>query len=172
VDATFDGRRAGEQAMSVEAGGVASLSFEAPAAEPEPDPVVEPEPAPVVEPEPDPIVAPEPESEAGMGPGLFYTGVALTAALGAVSIWSLTNTLDARDSYEAAPTRELYNSGVDKQRRMYVLTAATAAVGVATVIIAVVATDFGAGEEQEQASTHADVWARRDGGGATLTHTF
>ena len=176
IDATFGGRSAGAQPLSIEAGQSTELSFSAPPAEPEPEPqAVEPEPEPdaITPPDPPPPVEPEPEPE-GMEPAVFYTGLAATAALGAVTIWSLTDTLDARDRYEADPTRERYDSGIDKQRRMYTLTALTAATGVATLLIGIFATDFGGGDDAGATATRLvpGFWAAPGTGGATVTQTF
>jgi len=140
LTADFEGRRVDERAVTARASEETQLSFEAP--EPE---VVEPETDPETGPEnrQPPMTEPPPERASGLSPAFFWTGAGLTLVLGAVATWSLVDTLDARDAYEAAPTERGYNRGRDKERRLYAFTGVLSTVGVATLLLGVLGTRWG-----------------------------
>jgi hypothetical protein len=70
------------------------------------------------------------------------TGIGLTLGLGAVLIWSLTDTLAARDRYVQHPTEADYNDGVSRQSRTYGLLGGVAVLGTVTLLVAAFATNW------------------------------
>ena len=81
-------------------------------------------------------------------PGVFYTSLGLTVALGALTTWSGVDTLSGVDAYEDNPTREGFEDGQDKERRTNILLGAT--LGMAAIsIISLILTDFGGDDEDE-----------------------
>jgi len=82
-------------------------------------------------------------------PGVFYTSLGLTVALGALTTWSGVNTLSGVDAYEDNPTREAYEDGQDKERRTNILLGAT--LGMAAVsIITLILTKFGGDDDEDE----------------------
>lgn len=81
-------------------------------------------------------------SRRGWPPAVTYVGVGVTAVLGAALVWSVASLLDTSESYQANPTRELYERGQDKIRRTGLLGAATGLAALGTLLIAVLATDW------------------------------
>ncbi len=75
-----------------------------------------------------------------LNPALAIVGLALTAGLGAATIWSGLDTLSANDRYQKNPTQAGFNDGLDREHRTDGLIAGTAALGVATLVIAIFAT--------------------------------
>ncbi len=78
-----------------------------------------------------------------LSPIYFWVGLSATAALGAVTIWSGIDLLDARDDFEKdkTPTRKAFDAGEDKDLRTSVLIGSTAALAATTAILAIF-TDF------------------------------
>lgn len=72
----------------------------------------------------------------GLPPWVFVTGAVVTVGLGAVTVWSGLDVLKAHDKYDGKD-REVYDEGVEKERRTNILIGATAVAGVATGVIAV-----------------------------------
>ncbi len=123
----------------------------------------------------------------GWSPTVFFVGAGLTAVLGGVTVWSGIDTVNnpgaqrVKDECgtkgEACP---LYQEGLSKQRRTNVLIGVTAGVGVATVLIGVLATDWSGGKKtsEEKAASRlrprVDVapWASLDGGGLQAVGRF
>ncbi|HEY4159922.1 MAG TPA: hypothetical protein VGM29_17545, partial [Polyangiaceae bacterium] len=87
----------------------------------------------------------------GWSPTVFWSGVGLTAVLAGVTTWSGLDTQNnpgadkvrASCGVGADDCKTLYNQGVRAQQRTNVLIGATAAVGVATVLVGALATDWG-----------------------------
>ena len=105
---------------------------------------------------------------AGMSPAVFWTGVGLTAALAGVTVWSGVDTANnpGADRVEAqcAPgnsrqaCQELLSEGLDKQSRTNLLIGATAGVGVLTLLIGTIWTDWdGQSSEVEPSSAHLEL---------------
>ncbi|HEU4533531.1 MAG TPA: hypothetical protein VFS00_05410 [Polyangiaceae bacterium] len=127
--------------VEASAGKSAELSF----ARPEPPPV-EPPPPPLSPDPPPPPVA----RRSGLPPLVFFGGLAATAALGGVSVWS---GLDTRNNPGQARVREecvglgsdcpAYQDGLSRQRRTNVLLAATGGVGLATAVVGLFFTRWG-----------------------------
>jgi hypothetical protein len=72
-------------------------------------------------------------------------GVGLTLGLGAVLVWSFTDTISARDRYVEHPTADGYHDGVARESRTYGLLGGVAGLGVATLAVALFATNWHAG---------------------------
>lgn len=90
----------------------------------------------------------------GLPPQVFWAGAGLTAVLGGVTIWSGLDTQanPGPDKVRAecagqASDCALYQDGLSRQRRTNVLLVATGAVGVATAIVGIFATDWGTSAE-------------------------
>ncbi|NOY94693.1 MAG: hypothetical protein GXP55_26240 [Deltaproteobacteria bacterium] len=165
LSADFAGRRVDERVVVARAGEDASADFEAPPAEPAPV-----EPAPVAS---DPgMTAPPPPPARGLSPAFFWTGAALTLVLGGVAVWSLVDTLDARDAYEAAPTQRSYNRGRRKERRLYAFTGMFGALGVGTLLLGVLWTRWRHEEFDDQGVARFDLQLGPGGGRLTLRGRF
>ncbi len=156
-----------DQTLTLTAGQAEQISVEAPAApdpEPDPDPVdTEPE---VTDPEDpryrrDPVELQRP-SRRGWSPIGTWIGLGVTAALGATLVWSLVDTFDASDQYKANPTLSGFNNGQDKVRRTWILGVTTGVAGITTILIAVLATDWG-GDDDESVRPTLDLGPQRAG---------
>lgn len=104
---------------------------------PAPEPVQEPEP----EPAPPEVIAPPtpaPAAASGLHPAFFAVGAALTAVGAGLIIGFGVDTLDARDAYVAAPTRQGYEDGLDREWRTNGAIIGTSIVAAATFVIALV----------------------------------
>ncbi len=95
------------------------------------------------------------EAPLGLSPAYTFVGLGITAALGGVMVWSLVNTLEASDRYKANPTPERYDDGRRRVRRTWLLGAACSLTGMATLLIAILGTDWG--EDEAHLSLHPDV---------------
>ena len=100
-----------------------------------------PAPAPLPSPAPAAAVASErsvsSRRKKGVGPGLFYVGAGLTAVLGGVTVWSGLDTRSKRNEFDANPSAQLYDEGVDAQKRTNILLGVTAACAVATGVVGI-----------------------------------
>jgi len=167
LTADFDGRRVDEHTVVAEAGQETPMAFAAPA--PEPTQVrsteTQPEP-PAIEP---PRHEPPPPEPSGLSPVFFWTGAGLTLVLGGVTIWSLVDTLHARDAYVATPTEAGYHDGRKKERRLYAFTGALATVGVATLLTGILGTRWNSGERE---TARVDLQLGPDGGRLSLQGSF
>ena len=146
VRAEWPDHPATERTVAAVAGQTHELRLERPAA-PEPPAAIE-QPPPD---EPEPVAAPPgdrpgpqrwPPRRAGLPPTAVWIGTGLTAIATGLAIWSGTDTLSARDVYEGAPTRAGYEDGVGLELRTNLLIATSAALGAATIAIALFATDW------------------------------
>lgn len=82
-------------------------------------------------------------------PGVFYTSLGLTVALGALTTWSGVDTLSGVDAYEDNPTREAYEDGQDKERRTNILLGVT--LGMAAVsLVTLILTKFGGDDDEDE----------------------
>ncbi len=184
VRAGWADNRSDSKQVQAEAGGKGEISFVAPntaatqsmAKEPD-EPVAAAPAAPPGEPR-----------DAGAGkssgwsPTVFFVGAGLTAVLGGVTVWSGIDTVNNpgadRVKKECGTQGEacaLYQDGLSKQRRTNVLIGVTAGVGVATVLIGVLATDWSGGKKSnEEKAARVDVapWASFDGGGLQAVGRF
>ncbi|HEY2406659.1 MAG TPA: hypothetical protein VGI10_11685 [Polyangiaceae bacterium] len=149
VRAGWSGNRSLSKRAQATRGGSGTLDFEAPAEGSEPS-----EPAAADKPPQSKDESPTEAKEAprsGWSPTVFWSGVGLTAVLAGVTTWSGLDTQNnpgadkvrASCSVGADDCKTLYNQGVRAQQRTNVLIGATAAVGVATVLVGALATDWG-----------------------------
>jgi hypothetical protein len=100
---------------------------------------------------PAPVVADAPRESSGWSPAVFWVGTGVTAALGAVTLWSGLDTVKnpGEDAVHEAcqnehpDCRTLYDDGRRRQTRTNVLLGVTAGVGLATILIGAVGTDWG-----------------------------
>jgi hypothetical protein len=133
VSGEFDGKQV-ERHVSVVAGSLERVVLEPPQPKPAPAP---PSAAPSAS---APAEQAKPAHAHGWPRFVFYGGVAATAVLGGLTIWSGLDTNSARSDYANHPTRAGLDDGLGKEHRTNVLLAATAVVGVATAAIGVFAT--------------------------------
>lgn len=159
----------GEQTSSFEitAGAEMARTLEAPvAAIVEPDPVDPPVETLHID------VPPEPQPS-GLSPVVTYIGAGVTVALAGVFVWSLLDTGSASDDYQANPTRAGFDDGQGRVLRTGILGAAAGAAGVATLIIAIAATNWESdADDEDRASMPAflpSAWASADGGGLAVS---
>lgn len=132
-------------------------------AEAESDEVSFEPPAPKVEPQPEPTVTPSnppthdqgpKESSRGWSPAVFWVGAGLTAVAGGVTIWSGVDTINnpgaERVRNECSDENcPLYKEGVAKQNRTTALIGVTGVLGVATILVGALATDWSGGSSDE-----------------------
>ncbi len=109
----------------------------------DPGPTVEDEPTkpttdPPAAPEPPPTQEAIPQGRRRVHPAVAATGIVLTVGLGATTTWSGIATFQARDDFNRNPTQNNFDRGETQQLTTNILIGATAAVGVATVVIAIV----------------------------------
>jgi len=183
-----DNRSASRQ-VQAEAGGKGEVSFTAPentAAQNMAKEPSEPAPAPVA-PSPAERDTGANKKSSGWSPTVFYLGAGATVVLGGITVWSGIDTVNnpGRDKVKAACSagaadcQSLYDQGHSKQTRTNVLIGVTSAVGVATILVGVLATDWG-GHKRDSASAaqmvkpRVDVapWASLDGGGLQAVGRF
>lgn len=138
----FGNEVGGSEEVDATAGGRGQVSFDRPA------PAATPA-APVEK-----AVTQAPEKgeakRSGWSPAVFWIGAGVTGALGIASIWSGIDTLNnpGKDSIKAncaglGESCPQYQEGLSHQRRTNILLGATAAVGVTTILIGVLGTDWG-----------------------------
>ncbi len=108
------------------------------------------------------------------GRGLFFTALGATAALGGVTVWSGLDTLQnpGKDVVRLACVGQgvdcpEYKLGVQKQSRTNILIGATAGVGVATLLIGAVLTEF-----SPAAGAHASAWVAPGEAGVLVSGAF
>jgi hypothetical protein len=128
----------------------------------------------------------------GLPPAVFFVGAGLTVVAGGITIWSGIDTVNnpgadkvktACDNQEPNCT-SLYNEGVGKQKRTNVLIGVTAGLGVVTVLVGALATDWSGGKSGAReaaspatgkslgASVAVAPWASFEGGGLQASGRF
>lgn len=156
---SFDNGTDVAKEIEAEAGGTTEMTLETP-----PDPA--PEPAPMPDPVPDPApvdvapVDPQPDEgttddDGGISPAFFGVGLAVTAGLGGVLVWSGIDTLNSpgtevveRECVGQGTDCEAYQDGLAAQTRTNVLIGATAGAALVTVLFAIF-TDWDGDSEDE-----------------------
>jgi hypothetical protein len=169
IRATWSSGRAETRALDLAAGQRAELELAEPSAPEEPPPV-EPPPA-----EPPPVVAPPTpvdEDDGGLSPAFFWTGVALTAAMGGVYFWSLADTLSLRDDYEDDPTEARYRNGRDARTRSIALGTVALALAAGTAALGIFGTDWDGDGEESVARVRPDLRIGPGGAFASLVCSF
>jgi hypothetical protein len=156
VVADFGEGRTTTQSVEAVETNVGEVAFEVPVQQvaPEPDPVA-------VEPD----LSPSPiddqgtkEKSSGWSPAVFWVGAGLTAVAGGVTIWSGVDTINnpGADRVRNECSDEdcqLYKDGVAKQDRTNVLIGVTGALGLATILVGALATDWSGGSKDEAGLT-------------------
>jgi hypothetical protein len=145
IRAGFGADRSASRDVQATRGGRDSLRVEAPPV-PEVEPAPPPAPMPAAPAESPP--APVEEKSRGWSPTVFWVGAGLTAAASAATIWSGVDTLNnpGEDRVQRECEDEscaLYQDGLRSQRRTNILVGVTAGLGVGTVLIGLLATDWG-----------------------------
>lgn len=123
----------------------------------------------------------------GWPPTIFFVGAGLTAVAGGITIWSGIDTVNnpgadkvKEECGEQGESCALYQEGLSKQRRTNMLIAVTAGVGVATILVGVLATDWSGGKSAAPAEAAKRLrpgvavtpWASLDGGGVQAVGRF
>ncbi|RYE89234.1 MAG: hypothetical protein EOO75_12170 [Myxococcales bacterium] len=92
----------------------------------------------------------------------------MTVLLGGITLWSGLDTLKAKKDFDdkPSPTQADKDDGVAKQTRTNILIGATAVAGVATIGIALFATNWGGSSKREGA------WLRVGPGAVSLGGAF
>jgi hypothetical protein len=100
------------------------------------------------------------EPSEGLSPTIFWVGTGLSLALVGVSTWSGVDTLNnpGKDKVreqcgQERETCPLYQQGKDKEVRTNVLWGATAAVGLTTILIGAIWTDWGGSSDSSRELT-------------------
>ncbi len=146
IEAQWSGRPSVSRPVEGAPGAILSFELTAPPAAAAPaEPTAAPQPvAPVSGPlSPTPAPVDRERSSDGLPPAVFWVGAGLTVIAGGVLTWSGLDTLSKRDDYEAAPTREGYDDGVELEKRTNILAAVTGGLGISTLAIGLFATDWG-----------------------------
>lgn len=187
VSAGWSDDRSDLKQIQAEAGGKGEVSFVAPPPETQAQVAKEP-----VEPVARAPVAPAESDEgakksSGLPPALFFVGAGLTLVAGGVTIWSGIDTVNnpgaeavEKGCIGQGEACELYQEGRSKQTRTNVLIGVTAGLGVATILVGVLATDWRGGERR--AASHSPLgrrlaldmapWASPEGGGLQARGRF
>jgi hypothetical protein len=146
IRAGFSGDRADSTEVEASAGGQGQVAFDAPASA-----VAAPAPAasPDTQPKPAPTPVATQKARSGWSPTVFWVGAGLTAVAAGTTIWSGVDTVNnpgkdrVRNECTAGDTNcSLYQEGLSHQRRTNVLIGVTAAIGVATAVVGLFATDW------------------------------
>jgi hypothetical protein len=195
VRAGWSDSRSDSKQVQAEAAGKGEVTFSAPATAASQSMAKEPD---------EPVVAdlgtppdatkdqgPEKKSS-GLPPALFFVGAGLTVVAGGITIWSGLDTVnnpgadkvkEACDNQEPN-CRSLYDEGRSKQSRTNVLIGVTAGLGVATVVVGALFTDWSGGKSSSQEAAQGarklfrpsvatvGPWASHEGGGLLATGRF
>jgi hypothetical protein len=173
-----EGRTTSQSVEAVETN-VGEVAFDLPVqpVAPEPDPAA-------VTPDPDPPPTHDQgtkEKSSGWSPTVFWVSAGLTAVAGGVTIWSGVDTINnpgaERVRNECSDEDcQLYKDGVAKQNRTNVLIGVTGALGLATILVGALATDW-SGDSKDEAhlvqkpskqafrSVELEPWVGLDGAG-------
>ena len=156
--AGFSGARSASKSVAATSGGRAAMHFEAPpesaSAETAEDDEAGATTTEIPEQPPTeaaPVAADAPRESSGWSPAVFWVGTGLTVALGAVTLWSGLDTVKnpGEDKVQEACQNAqpdcdtLYEDGRKRQSRTNVLLGVTGAVGLATLLVGAVGTDWG-----------------------------
>lgn len=192
VRAGWSDNRSDSKQIQAEAAGKGEVSFVAPATAAGQDMAKEPTEAVA----PDPSTAPDPTKDqgpekksSGLPPALFFVGAGLTVVAGGITVWSGIDTVnnpgaDAVKQACAGKGEECgpYQEGLSKQRRTNVLIGVTAGLGVATVLVGALFTDWSGGKSSAPPQEAGKLfrprvagvgpWASHEGGGLLATGRF
>lgn len=187
VRAGWGDNRSDSKQVQAEAGGKGEVSFVAPATPAAKSMAEEPQEPVVASPAAPPRDAGADQKSSGWSPTVFYVGAGLTAVLGGITVWSGIDTVNNpgadRVKEECGTQGEscpLYQEGLSHQRRTNVLIGVTAGVGVGTLLIGILATDWSGGKKPTEETTArrsrprvaVAPWASFDGGGLQAVGRF
>jgi len=82
-------------------------------------------------------VEPSPRKEGPISPLVTMIAAGLTLASAGVATWSGIDTLNERDAWDARPSNETLDAGLDKQRRTNILIGVTIGLGAITGVLAI-----------------------------------
>jgi hypothetical protein len=187
VRAGWPDNRSDSKQIDGEKGGKGEVSFSAPTTAAAASMAKEPDAA-----EPSaPAAAPQDKGvvkkSAGWSPTVFWVGAGLTAVVGGITIWSGVDTLSnpgtervKRECVNQGTSCDLYQQGRSKQLRTNVLLAATAGVGIATILVGAFATDWSGKKSAPATSAQLQrlhgvqvaPWASLEGGGLQASGRF
>jgi hypothetical protein len=154
VRAGFSGARSAAKTVAGSVGEQSQVFFEAPPEEAGEDPerFAEDDPEPL-EPrrQSSEAVAPVAAESSGWSPAVFWVGTGITAALGAATLWSGLDTVKnpGEEAVQQACAEghpdcdSLYDDGRRRQSRTNVLLGVTAGVGLVTILVGALGTDWG-----------------------------
>lgn len=108
----------------------------------------------------------------GLPPWVFFAGVAVTAGLGGVTVWSGLDVLRLHDEYEKNRTETGYQEGRNKELRTNILIGVTAAAGVATAVVAIFTRWKDSGNSRVQGKVQAAVGVVPNGGLLSVSGNF
>jgi tetratricopeptide (TPR) repeat protein len=187
VRAGWSDNRSDSKQVQAEAGGKGEVTFVAPATAAAKT---------MAEEASEPIAAAPPTTTAdegvdkkssGWSPTVFYVGAGLTAVVGGITVWSGIDTVNnpGADRVKTGCGTQgeacaLYQEGLSKQRRTNVLIGVTAGVGVGTLLVGLLATDWSSGNKPSDDKAAARLrphvavapWASLDGGGLQAVGRF
>ena len=187
VRAGWADNRSDSKQIQAEAGGKGAVNFVAPDSAATKSMAKEPE---------EPVAAPiapvndqrdDGGKSAGWSPTIFYVGAGLTAVLGGITVWSGLDTVNnpgtdrvKNECGTQGPSCALYQEGLSKQRRTNVLIGVTGGVGVATLLVGLLATDWSGGKKPAADKAALRVrprvavapWASLEGGGLQAVGRF
>ena len=129
-----------------------------------------------------------PKKSSGWPPTIFFVSAGVTAVVGGITVWSGIDTVNnpgANKVRDECGTQgeacELYQEGLSKQRRTNILIGVTAGLGVATILVGVLGTDWSGGKSASAPAEAAKrlrpgvamtPWASLDGGGLQAVGRF
>ena len=152
VHAGFPNGTSATRSITAVAGAEGDLSFSVPATTPGPaaPAALPPSAAPPSPPSRAATLTPaSSEPWRGFSPAVFWVGVGLTVAAAGVTTWSGLDTLNdpgeeriRRDCSQGDTSCELYQLGLSKQRRTNVLLGVTGGLGLGTILVGAVFTDW------------------------------
>jgi len=141
LEAEVDGQKV-QRRVTVVAGSSEQILLDAPSKPTAPTPTATA--APTAAPT---STAAEGEGKKGLPPTVVYVGGALTLVAGGITTWSGLDTLKAKDEFNKNRTDPNKEAGLAKQNRTNVLIGVTAVMGLATVGIALFATNWDTGKK-------------------------
>lgn len=139
------GVRGAKRVVRVAEGETVAVAFDDP---PAALPARETPPAPTTSPTP---VEPSPQRTGPISPLVTMIAAGLTLASAGVATWSGIDTLNERDAWDARPSNETLDAGLDKQRRTNILIGVTIGLGAITGVLAIFTSWRGGGSASTRA---------------------
>ncbi len=165
--AGFGSEQGGSEDVTATTGGKGRVSFDAPAA-----PAAAPSPAEAPHEAPPAPPSPPPAPRHGWSPAVFWVGAGLTGVAAAVTVWSGIDTVNnpGKDNLKTLCAQQpdtscaAYQQGLAHERRTNILIGTSAGLGVVTILIGALATDWGAAQatHEEPDKQQDEYLSRRD----------